>query len=80
MFCEKMVVLGDVFIIEISYSNIKNDIKKKRKIKEGEINSVILSAYLILHFAVNSQNPKWLDEQIEEKKKSEIGNEFFLHY
>lgn len=54
MFCEKMIVLGNVLVIEVGYSNIKNDVEKKRKIKDGKINSVMFCTYLILHFAVDA--------------------------
>ena len=60
-----MVILGNIFIIKISYAKIKNDGKNEGQIKNGIINSVTGSTNSILDSSIDSQNIDGLDEQIQ---------------
>ena len=79
MFCEKVIVLRNVFVVEIGDAKIKNDIQYEWKIKKGEVKPEVFSMHRILPTHINKQHMKWLDEKVQEKKKRQVGDKFFLH-
>ena len=62
-----MIILSNVFIIEIGNPKIKNDGKDERKIKNCKINTVAGRPYFILNFPVETQNKNGFDEQVQNK-------------
>ena len=72
-------MLRYVSIVEIGYSEVKEHVQNEGEIEQSEIRTIGLSTNLILHGSVNSEDPEWLDQQIQEKKKCEVGEKFPLH-
>lgn len=60
------MVLGYISIVEIGKTKVEKDIEKKSKIKNGKVKSVIGSTYNVLHRSIDTQNPKRLNQQIEQ--------------
>jgi hypothetical protein len=79
MLVQQMDMLGNVSVIEIGNTGIKQYIKNKSEIKYGEIKTIIHIPNGILHGQVNPENPERLYQEIQEQQKSQIDQEFFLH-
>lgn len=79
MLAEKVIILRNVFIIEIGDAKINENIEQERKIKNGRIQSVMRHSCCILHLHINAEYPKRLDEQIQRKHDGKVGDEFSLH-
>ena len=54
MFFKQKIVLGDIFIVEVGYSHIEQNIQKQRKIEKGEIHPVTFVAYKVLHTSIDT--------------------------
>jgi hypothetical protein len=61
-----MRILGDIPVVEIGNPQVKENEKQVGKIKNREVKPVILSPYNILNLSVDSQNPKGLNQEIQE--------------
>ena len=79
MFCEQVIVLCNIFIVEIRYSEIKNYIEKKGEIEQRKIFSVFLITDKVLNVGLNDQYPTRFDEEVEENENKKICDELFLH-
>ena len=79
MFVEQVIVLRDVFVVEIRDAEVEQDIQQERKIEEHEILSVSRIAHLNLHVRLNAEDPERLDEQVQAQQDNEVRNEFLLH-
>ena len=79
MFGKKVIILCDVFIVEIGNSKIKKNIQQKWKTTNRIVQSISTITYFILHMRFNDQNPKRLDQQIRANENKEVGDEFLLH-
>jgi hypothetical protein len=55
-------------VVIIGYTQIKQNIQNHGKIKQRKIEAVTLVAYKVLYCAVNSKNPEWFNQQIEENQ------------
>ena len=60
-----MIILSNIFIIEIGNTKIEQDIKEKREVENSEIKPVITSSYNILHRPVDAQYPEGLNKHIK---------------
>jgi len=60
-------MLGYIPVIEICDPGIKQDIKKKGEIENGEIIPVIAETNRILHCAVDPENPERFDQEVQEQ-------------
>jgi hypothetical protein len=67
MLGKQVVVLSNVFVVEIGDAEVKDDVEKKGEIKKREILSVIFIAHNMLHPGLNAQYPKGFNEKIEKK-------------
>ena len=67
MFCEQMIVLRNVDVVETCNSKIQNNIENKRKIKKREVQSEVLRVNSILPIQVNEKNMKRFYKKIKEK-------------
>jgi hypothetical protein len=76
---QQVVVLGDVPVVEIRNAEIQKNIEKKGEVEYDGIKTVIGSADRILHGKVNPEDPEGLDQQVQEKEQSEVGQKFSLH-
>jgi hypothetical protein len=79
MFTQQMVILSNIFIVEIGDSKIEKDIEKERKIKKCDVVTINLSTHSNLNIPVNAKNPKRLDQQVEGQNKEEVGYKLALH-
>lgn len=79
MFREQVIILRDVFVIKIRDAKIEQDIQQKCKSCDGIINTERTIANCILHFRLNDQYPKRLDQQVQAKQDQYVDNEFLLH-
>ena len=68
MFGQQKIVPGNVAIIVIGDSNVEQDVQNHGKIKQRKVKPVALIAHQILHRAINSKNPEWLYQKVEEKQ------------
>ena len=62
-----MIILWDIFIVEISNPEIKKNIQKEWKVKNGIVKSILLQANGILYSYIDAENPKRLYQQIQKK-------------
>ena len=62
-----MIILWDIFIVEISNPEIKKNIQKEWKVKNGIVKSILLQANGILYSYIDAKNPKRLYQQIQKK-------------
>jgi hypothetical protein len=58
-------ILGNIPIVEIRYAQVKNNRKKKGKIKDDKIEAIITFPNYILDIPVNSENKNGLDKKIK---------------
>jgi hypothetical protein len=65
MLGEQVIVLRNVFIIEVGYSKIEDDGKQKRKVEDGKINTIRRRTHLKLHRFIYPENINGLDKQIQ---------------
>ena len=72
-------MLRNITIIEVGDPKVKQDIEKKREVKNDEIETVIFYTYRILNCSVNTKNPERLDEKVQKEKQSQICQKFTLH-
>jgi len=68
VFVEQLIVLGNISVIEISNSQIEQDVEEGREIEKGKIKSVGCISNCVLHRSVHTKNPERLDQQIQEKQ------------
>lgn len=76
MFWKEVVVLCNVTVVVVCNSYIEQNVQKHREVKQRKVKSVTLVANQVLNSTVNSKNPKWLYQQIEEKQQYQIRNKF----
>lgn len=74
-----MSILGNVSVIEVGDAKIEKDIEQKAEIEYSEIKTKILRTNHILHSPVDTKNPKWLNEQIEQQEQTQVSNKLSLH-
>ena len=67
-------MLCNVAVIKTGDSHIEQDIQQKRKVEKGEIQTICFVANKVLYRTVDSEYPKWFDEQIEGKQQNEVSN------
>ena len=60
-----MILLTDIFIVEIGNSKIKQNIQEKRKTENGIIESILFGTNDQLNIPVNTEDPVRLDEEIQ---------------
>ena len=58
--------MGYISIVEIGQTKVEKDIEKKGEVKNRKVKSVIGSTYNVLHRSIHAQNPKRLNQQIEQ--------------
>jgi hypothetical protein len=79
MLVKQLTVLSDIPVIKIGYTKIEKNIKKERKTKNGKVKAIFSSAHCVLHYPVDTEDPKWLYQQIQEQQECKICNKFSLH-
>lgn len=79
MLIEQVTVLSNILVVKIRNAEIKKNIQEKRKIEQREVFTICRIPNFRLHMRFNSQDPEWLDQEIEKKKDNKIGDELFLH-
>jgi len=79
MLVQQVLVLGYVPVVEIGDTKIEKDVEEEGKVKNGEIKTVFTGCGHVLNRSVNAKYPKWLHQQVDEQKKTEIGDKFTLH-
>jgi hypothetical protein len=60
-----MSVLGNVAVVEISYTQIEQGIEDKGKAQQGEIHAKLLGADNVLYLTVDSENEEGLNGKIK---------------
>jgi hypothetical protein len=66
MLVQQVGILGNIPVIEIGNPEIKQYVKKKGEIEDGEIKAEIFSAHNILHGSVDAENPEGFYQQVKE--------------
>jgi hypothetical protein len=61
VFVEQLIVLGNVSVVEISNSQIEQDVEKGRKIEKRKIKTVRCISNCVLYSSVHTKNPERLD-------------------
>jgi hypothetical protein len=79
MFAQQVIVLRNIFVVEICNPEIQEDIEQERKIEQGNVISIYFSSDCDLHVPVNTQYPERLDQQVQGKDQEEISYKFALH-
>jgi hypothetical protein len=67
MLFQKLVVLGDIPVVEIGDAKIEKDVEKEGEIKNNKIKTVLLGTYNVLNAPVDAKYPKGLNQQIKKK-------------
>jgi hypothetical protein len=80
MLVQELVILGNVFVVEIGDPKIEQDIEKKSEIEYRKIKTVFARGYHVLNGAVDTKNPEWLNQQIKKKQKTKVGYKFTFHW
>ena len=79
MLVQQLLVLGNVPVVEIGDSEIKEDIKQEGEIQHFKVKPVIQGSYHVLNIPVDGKNPNRFDEKVEQKHQPEVRQEFSLH-
>src|SRR5438477_191962 len=80
MLAEKVIVLRNIFIVEVRDAEVEQDVEEEGKVEEGDVITIHLSAHSDLHVAINAQYPERLDEQVQGEDEKKVGNELALHF
>jgi ATP-dependent protease HslVU (ClpYQ) peptidase subunit len=79
MLVQQVIVLCNIPVVKIGNTEIKQNVKQKRKIKYREIKTIFTGSSNILHSSVDAKYPERLNQQIKKKQKPKIGNKFTPH-
>jgi len=64
MFIQHKAMLRNIPIIEIGYPNIQQNIHHQTQVEQSEVQPILLFSHQILNLPVDTQYPKWLDQQV----------------
>jgi glycosyltransferase involved in cell wall biosynthesis len=78
MFLEQVVILCNVFVIEVGDSEIEQDVEQEREIEKHVILTVRRVARLVLHGGINLQYPERFDKKIQGNKDNQVGNKLLM--
>jgi len=79
MLSNQVLMLRNIFIVEVSDPEIQQYVEQERKVEECIVKAVHFSAYGNLHVTVYAQYPKGFYEQIKPYDQYKISNESSLH-
>lgn len=79
MLREILRVLRDGTAVEIGDAEVKQDVEEVREVEQGLIGAVGCVAKQVLHFAVDTENPERLHQQVEKQQEDDIFDEAVLH-
>jgi hypothetical protein len=68
MFFQQKIVLGNVSVVIVRDSDIKQNIQQQRKIEQCEIHSVSMVAHKVLHITVDTKNPERFNKKVQGKQ------------
>ena len=78
MLFQHLRIPGDGTVIKIIDPKIKQHVEDKGKVEKGEIETVTLFTYLVLHTHLDSKEPDWFDQQVQKDQQGEVGDEVFF--
>ena len=57
-------MLGNISVVEIGNTQVEENKKQEREIKNGKIKTIFFGAHHVLNFTVDTEYPKWLYQQV----------------
>lgn len=76
MLWKQKIVLRDVSVIVIGDAYIEQNVENHGKVEQREIQTIAFIAYQVLHCTVDSKNPEWFYQEVEENQQYQVCNKF----
>jgi hypothetical protein len=79
MLVEQLVVLGDVPVVEIGNSQVKQDVEKEGEVEQIEIKPVFHHPRHNLNVPIDGKDPNRLNQKIQREQQTQVCQKFSLH-
>jgi hypothetical protein len=73
VFVQKLRMACNCPVVKAGNPQVEKNIEHQRKVEQGKIHPVLPGTKHILHGTVDSQHPKWLNQEIQQKQQQQIG-------
>ena len=72
------MVLGNITVIVVCNSQVKQNIYQKRHTQQGSVHAKGINACNYLNMSIDSEDPQRFDQQVQEDDQYQVSNKLLL--